>query len=705
MVSSYVDDGGILVATRKIESTKDRFKLVECWEDCDKVAKSRGMGFASSKMDWIGFSEEDWGMLRIGEEELKEVKEIRILGYRMDKRRSMGVHMEYWSDRGIGVKRRIAGLGRRFGSHGGLGARECLRLIQGVYMPTVYYGLEFVSKDKKLIKEIQTNLNDTLRSTFRSPRKYANKILIAETGTVPTHIEGRYRERKGYGRHQKYKYGGNLPWFGCIAEKWKDDRLKEEMQWSNKNLLRRPNVRIAHTKEAAIKEHAERWEDGPGQEVWVYSDGSKRKDEVAMAWVKMGGEEMVEEELGMRVPGDWSILKAEVAGIGMALRDMRRWGGRSIKVFSDSASGLKMIRDMEKEGNSASLWDMMTGALNEWEEVELVWVPGHSRIPGNEAADKKAKALRNRKLNENGRWKEVDYDTGMKAKCDEWRREEWKEWHDKEGHDYYKRDPKKPKHMKCMTRRDYYVLMRIRSGADNRGHENCQFGKNRFYLINCTMYEDERPEPESVFDDRKINEWKRWWTKYDYLGMGIPTNLPEQIDTRVMFGNFFDGTLTIERHGERIIERVDNQTRSQCDKIHNGGCMKEVTNLTGRWFFIKDNQMDCDACGGKFGGGSTSRSGGSGLKDHAKRNKKCGPILEREFWRQIVKRWAELEKEYKLALVMKWIGKEGGGLNTRINCVGCGNDILVKSLKIHVRVMEKCYEKWAEEMIEYWLGQ
>jgi len=278
MVSSYVDDGGILVATPDIESTKEG--LVECWEDCNKVAKSRGMGFSSNKMDWIGFSEESWGTLRVGEEDLKEVKEIRILGYRMDKKRSMGVHMEYWLDRGIGVKRRIAALGRRFRSHGGLGARECVRLVQGVYMPTVYYGLEFVGKNKKLIKEIQTNLNDTLRSTFRSPLKYANKILMAETGTVPTQIEGRYRERKSYGRHLKYKYGGNLLWFGCIAEKWKDDRLKEEMQWSNKNLLKRPKVRIAHTKEAAIKEHTERWEEGPGQEVWVYSDGSKRNSEV-----------------------------------------------------------------------------------------------------------------------------------------------------------------------------------------------------------------------------------------------------------------------------------------------------------------------------------------------------------------------------------------------------------------------------------------
>jgi len=115
--------------------------------------------------------------------------------------------------------------------------------------------------------------------------------------------------------------------------------------------------------------------------------------------------------------------------------------------------------------------------------------------------------------------------------------------------------------------------------------------------------------------------------------------------------------------------------------------------------------MDCDACGGKFGEGSTSRPGGSGLKDHTKRNKKCGPVLEREYWKEIVRKWAELKNNYKLALVMKWIGKEGGGLNARINCVGFGNNMLVKSLKIHVRVMMECYDKWAGKMREYWLDQ
>jgi len=75
------------------------------------------------------------------------VEEIRILGYRMGRDRKMKSHMEYWMERGIGVKRRIASVSRRYGSEGGLDAWGCMRLIQAVYLPTIYYGIEFVARD------------------------------------------------------------------------------------------------------------------------------------------------------------------------------------------------------------------------------------------------------------------------------------------------------------------------------------------------------------------------------------------------------------------------------------------------------------------------------------------------------------------------------------------------------------------------------
>lgn len=159
----------------------------------------------------------------IGEDSLKIAKEIRILGYRIENKRKWKGHVEYWTERGLGITRNISGVGRRYGSNGGVGAWECIRMIQSIYLPTVYYGMEFITDETSLIKRLQISINDTMRSILRTPLQYANKILYAKIGIEPREVKCRAEERKGYARHLKYKYGKQHPWFGCIANKWKDE--------------------------------------------------------------------------------------------------------------------------------------------------------------------------------------------------------------------------------------------------------------------------------------------------------------------------------------------------------------------------------------------------------------------------------------------------------------------------------------------------
>lgn len=131
---------------------------------------------------------------------MKMVKEIRLLGYRIDTKRSWKGHGEYWTVRGNGIRRNISGVGRRFRSEGGIGKWEYVRLIQSVYLLTVCYGLEFVTSEPKLVKKLQISINNTIRSIFRAPIKYANKILYAEMGIEPIENRSRAEQRKGYAR-------------------------------------------------------------------------------------------------------------------------------------------------------------------------------------------------------------------------------------------------------------------------------------------------------------------------------------------------------------------------------------------------------------------------------------------------------------------------------------------------------------------------
>ena len=666
------------------------------------------MTFSWSKSDWIGFgNSKKWGKLKLGKggEEKDMVEEIRILGYRLDRKLTMREHVDYWVERGVDVKRRIASVGRRYGSRGGIRAWENFRLIQSAYVPTISYGIEFIGNNVSRNEKLNINMRDTIRSTFRAPLKIANNILLAEIGIPPIEIQRRYAERRGYYRQIKYQYGKGLPWYGCIGNKWKDERIKggkeetEELEKTKKKTV------IAKNKEDALKMHGEMWERGKERnELWVYTDGSKTEDGTAMAWIVMEGDELVETVKGMRVPTAWSITKAEIGAMIMAMRSLRGLGASKIRIFSDSKTGIEKIRNANDNSDDVDLRNLLINSVNRWDEVTIVWIPGHSGVVGNETADNTAKWYRKQHLLENGRWREVDYEEDATTINRQIRQEEWMEWHKAEGHDHYKRTPKKPTHLKKLSRMDMYVLLWVRSGGDKRGHESCKNFEFRHHLALCDRYSKMRPELQDIHDDSKLEKWVEWWTKNEFLGMGIPMNTPEQMGTRVMFGNPFDRTITIEKMGEAITEKIEDSLCRKCEKSHHGKCLLEVELPKGRWFFIDDNKLECQECGGKYGGGSTSRPGGSGLKAHLnhQKPKRCGLRWEQKYWKETIKNWSDLGGKEKDGLTMKWMEVM---LKERLNCVGCDKKLKkMDELKLHVRREKVCFAKLVEVMLKNPIG-
>ena len=109
-----------------------------------------------------------------------------------------------------------------------------------------------------------------------------------------------------------------------------------------------------------------------------------------------------------------------------------------------------------------------------------------------------------------------------------------------------------------------------------------------------------------------------------------------------MFGNPFDNTITIEKNGQVITEKINDGPCDKCDKIHVGRCRKRMKIGRGRFFFIEETDLECIQCGAKFGGGSTSRPGGSGLASHLRSRGKgngCGKKWEEEYWIKTIKDW------------------------------------------------------------------
>lgn len=181
LVVSYVDDAAIMVAADS--RTMAVAALTETFEDCRRIAGARGMGFSVIKTKWIGFGDCAWDGMEIDGHCLMPEASLQVLGFYFNMYNNFSCHVKYWLERGLGVRRRIMAMGRRFGE-GALGAYGTLELFRSTYLPTVYYGLEFLAGHRSYVKEIQRHVNDCIRSLFRTSFMMANNILMAEFGVV-----------------------------------------------------------------------------------------------------------------------------------------------------------------------------------------------------------------------------------------------------------------------------------------------------------------------------------------------------------------------------------------------------------------------------------------------------------------------------------------------------------------------------------------
>ena len=223
----------------------------------------------------------------------------------------------------------------------------------------------------------------------------------------------------------------------------------------------------------------------------------------------------------------------------------------------------------------------------------------------------------------------------------------------------------------------------------------------------CEKYKKSRPELHTLYDDREIEKWKNWWTTHEYLSIDIPTNMLEQIGVRVIYGNPFDKTITIMKNGETIKENVLKPMNvcKDCNNYHRGNCREAIQKVrAGRWFFKGENEIECKECGGKYGGGSTSRPGGSGLIAHLNRQKpkRCGKEWERKFWEKAIDEWDEKERIEKVTLITKWME-----LNMReiVSCMKCGKRMsMMRGLRVHVREQRNCFERLEEMVIKNPVG-
>ena len=595
VVSSYVDDGVILVAADGKDLVRDT--LAELFDDCVRVARGRGMGFSTSKTNWIGFGGGDWGTLRIGGRDVGSVEVLRVLGYWFNVYANFSAHVDYWLARGLEVRRRRSVVGRRFGGTGGIGTWETFRLFQSAYLPVVYYGLEFLTGFSPCVKRIQVHVNDCLRSIFRTPARLANNILLAECGTPPTRIQGRYLQRRCFAKMINKQYCDDHPWFGCIRDGWGDPGTVAYPQFSAKELTRTPTVTVGPDKDivcAADKDMLETWAGDPG--IIVYPDGSKNPSggRASVAWVtfEVG---IAGVPYGISVLPSWSIVECELFAMLGGLRSILSTYAGTVHVYSDCVPALRMIDAMTPLSDSAGLWDMFTPLLNRFESVSISWVPGQCGIHGNEPVDT---AARNAITPlETWRWDGLCFGIGQLEVARTARSDEWSKWHREEGHSYYTRKSRKPSHLKKLTRIDFYVIMRLRTGTGVSGHDPCCDDLPRYHLLDCLRFAAGRPCRGSHCDDKVIGDGVDWARQHFHLGMGIPKGLVEIDGCLVVAGNPFTGCAIVNKDGSMVQVGFLRRPCGRCGSlVANHKCRRPTDTIPDKYYFLGPNDTHCRMC-------------------------------------------------------------------------------------------------------------
>jgi len=154
-------------------------------------------------------------------------------------------------------------------------------------------------------------------------------------------------------------------------------------------------IRVEETKGAAKSVHNEIQEKPDATVATIYTDGSGIDKRVgAAAYAPISGETR-HYHLGGET--QFNVYTAEIAAIQLGLE--RLWNHEihpNCRIYTDSQTAIKAIeRPQRQSGQSIikGLLDCIDEITEQYTQVqiEMVWIPGHSEIQGNERVDTEAK--------------------------------------------------------------------------------------------------------------------------------------------------------------------------------------------------------------------------------------------------------------------------------------------------------------------------
>lgn len=415
----FADDSAIYIGHRNIKTIKEKIQssLNAIHEWCDK----NGFKISINKTTAVLFSyarSKPKIDLKIGKKPIKLEKTAKFLGVVFDSKLTWNAHINYIVEK---CKRRLNLMRAVSGYTWGASKRTLMTIYRTLIRPVLEYGdIAFSTANKTPLAKLTSIQTEALRLCCGAAKGTPASALQNECGEIPLHL--RYLQNalkfsikiKGSApspisntlqphwtneyktRHSKFKsiYTRTSECLSSLNMPFKGPSFPHTPPWLNKPIKVNTSLRKSESKKAdhpdGIKQLVMETMQEYQHHTCIYTDGSKAGNVAAAAFV-IPSEHVY---CKMRLCDYSSAYAAELTAIKEALQWIAENDSenRHFVIFSDSLSVVTSLKRSVSKSRP-TLLDETIGVYNSiaLSTVEVVWIPSHLDIEGNEIADRLAK--------------------------------------------------------------------------------------------------------------------------------------------------------------------------------------------------------------------------------------------------------------------------------------------------------------------------
>ena len=154
-------------------------------------------------------------------------------------------------------------------------------------------------------------------------------------------------------------------------------------------------TRVDNTKDIAKDIHDKIQEVSDDTIVTIYTDGSGIDKKIGAAAFNQRDDEVSHHHLGGEM--QFNVYTAEITAMQLALERLWNHQATSIcRIYTDSQTAIKAIERPQRQSGQSIIKDLLD-CIDEIMDkhrhlqIDIMWIPGHSEIQGNERADAEAK--------------------------------------------------------------------------------------------------------------------------------------------------------------------------------------------------------------------------------------------------------------------------------------------------------------------------